>query len=273
MRTQRIYRCPSKTCRTGGSSPSPALRTLSIERLSCRSKRLPRPRSVLDVDYGDDYYQKIDIFLPTNEGLPTQLEDCFDALAWAYRNIEQHGGSPDRIFVGGHSSGAHLAALMGLRKDYAAARSRPVDVVKGCFPLSGPHNLHFDEVEPGSRREKLLGDFLARPGDDRQASPIDHVAGNQTPFFVAYGSKDVPAIIADNERLVSLLRDQTGTVETYVLEGIHALPDQRIVWRPEQRLGSQGSRVDGEQNLAFAGGLTETPSPWSRPRHVHYNKG
>ena len=180
---------------------------------------LATTRSVLDVDYGEDYYQKIDIFLPTNEGLPTQLEDCFDALAWAYRNIEQHGGSPDRIFVGGHSSGAHLAALMGLRKDYAAARSRPVDVVKGCFPLSGPHNLHFDEVEPGSRREKLLGDFLARPGDDRQASPIDHVAGNQTPFFVAYGSKDVPAIIADNERLVSLLRDQTGTVETYVLEG------------------------------------------------------
>ena len=142
---------------------------------------LATTRSVLDVDYGEDYYQKIDIFLPTNEGLPTQLEDCFDALAWAYRNIEQHGGSPDRIFVGGHSSGAHLAALMGLRKDFAAARSRPVDVVKGCFPLSGPHNLHFDEVEPGSRREKLLGDFLARPGDDRQASPIDHVAGNQTP--------------------------------------------------------------------------------------------
>ena len=225
-------------------------------------------RNVLDVAYGDDYYQKIDLFLPTDESLtdlpvlmfihggawrhgfkewmgfiappiislpaifvtvnhrlvpqhkfPAHLEDCYDALAWVYRNIAQHGGSPNRIFVGGHSSGGHLAALLALRTDYAAARDLPADIVKGCLPISGAHNLHLDEVEPGTRREKILGEFLAQPGDDREASPIDHVAGNRVPFFIAWGSKDVPAIAADNERLATALGDQPGTVEHHVFEG------------------------------------------------------
>ncbi len=240
-----------------------------VDRAIAMSKQtVAATRNVLDVAYGDDYYQKIDIFLPADEGLtglpvlmfihggawrhgfkewmgfiappiislpaifvtvnhrlmpehrfPTHLEDCFDALGWIYRNIEQHGGSPNRIFVGGHSSGGHLAALLALRRDYAAVRDLPDDVLKGCFPISGAHNLHLEDVEPGSRREKMLAEFLARPGDDREASPIDHVAGNQVPFFIAWGSKDVPAIAADSERLATDLRDQPGGVEHHVFEG------------------------------------------------------
>src|SRR4029079_15202699 len=33
------------------------------------------------------------------------------AIAWVYRNAASFGGDPERIHVGGHSSGSHLAAV------------------------------------------------------------------------------------------------------------------------------------------------------------------
>ncbi len=45
---------------------------------------------------------------------PAQIHDVYDAIAAAYRGIGEHGGDPDRLFIGGHSAGGHLAALAAL---------------------------------------------------------------------------------------------------------------------------------------------------------------
>src|SRR4030095_10355295 len=42
---------------------------------------------------------------------PANVEDVAKALAWVHSNIARHGGDPARLFVMGHSAGAHLAAL------------------------------------------------------------------------------------------------------------------------------------------------------------------
>src|SRR5258707_13555832 len=68
---------------------------------------------------------------------PAPLDDCLAALAWVYKNIRQHGGDPARIFVGGHSAGAQLAAMVTLRRDLYAAHGLPAAAVKACFPFSG----------------------------------------------------------------------------------------------------------------------------------------
>ena len=92
---------------------------------------------------------------------PEPFDDCVDALAWLYRNIADYGGSRDRLFVGGHSAGGHLAALVGLKREAWAARGLPRDVVKACFPLSGPVNLRLDEMDPEGRRIKVTRLLLA----------------------------------------------------------------------------------------------------------------
>ena len=48
---------------------------------------------------------------------PDQVDDCRNALGWLHRNIARHGGDPERIFVGGHSAGGHLAALIALQTE------------------------------------------------------------------------------------------------------------------------------------------------------------
>ncbi len=241
-----------------------------VDRALARSRKVvATSRTVLDVPYGEDYYQKIDIFLPADKGLnavpvllfihgggwqhgfkewmgfiapafldlpaifvavnhrlapehkhPAQLEDCIDALAWVHRNIETHGGDPERLFIGGHSSGGHLAALVTLRPDLVGDRGLPADIVKGCFPVSGAFNLHLSNIKQGSRRDTLVREFLANERDDRDASPIDFMDGNETPFILAFGSEDVPGIIADNKQMIERLKPQPGICECYELAGL-----------------------------------------------------
>ena len=46
---------------------------------------------------------------------PAQIQDVAAAFAWTVRHIAEYGGDTNRIYVGGHSAGAHLAALLTLK--------------------------------------------------------------------------------------------------------------------------------------------------------------
>ena len=81
------------------------------------------------------------------------VEDCRNAVKWVYDNIAAHGGDPDRLFVGGHSAGGHLAALITLDADLWRGVGLPRDVIKGCFPVSGG----FDTGYFGAARVASVG--------------------------------------------------------------------------------------------------------------------
>ncbi|MDA1272838.1 MAG: alpha/beta hydrolase fold domain-containing protein [Verrucomicrobia bacterium] len=49
---------------------------------------------------------------------PAQIEDVSEAFNWVVRRISDFGGDTNRIFVGGHSAGGHLAALLTLNEHY-----------------------------------------------------------------------------------------------------------------------------------------------------------
>ena len=58
------------------------------------------------------------VFVSTNYRLLPEVEmdelmgDVARSLGWVHRNIAKYGGDPTRIFVGGHSAGAQVAALI-----------------------------------------------------------------------------------------------------------------------------------------------------------------
>ena len=63
--------------------------------------------------------------------------DVAKSLAWVHKNISRYGGDPKRIFVGGHSAGAQLAALLCTDDRYLKKEGVPFDVLKGCVPVDG----------------------------------------------------------------------------------------------------------------------------------------
>ncbi|MGH6682650.1 MAG: alpha/beta hydrolase, partial [Pseudolabrys sp.] len=51
---------------------------------------------------------------------PEFLEDGAQAAAWAKQNAGRYGGSADKIFLMGHSAGAHIATMLALDGQWLA---------------------------------------------------------------------------------------------------------------------------------------------------------
>jgi arylformamidase len=63
------------------------------------------------------------------------------AIAWIYTNADKFGGDSERLFISGHSSGGHLAAVM-LTTDWPGRFSLPQAIIKGGLCVSGIYDLH-----------------------------------------------------------------------------------------------------------------------------------
>jgi len=80
--------------------------------------------------------------------------DIAKAIKWVHDHAKDYGGSPDRIFVAGHSAGAHLAALVCTDGRYLKAEGLPLSV-PGSMVDQGKPDLEAPggtEVEPGRVR-------------------------------------------------------------------------------------------------------------------------
>lgn len=62
------------------------------------------------------------------------------AVAWVLRNIDRHGGDPRRVAVGGHSAGAHLAAMC-LQTRWQEEYGLAVDPLAAAVLVSGIYDL------------------------------------------------------------------------------------------------------------------------------------
>jgi len=114
-------------------------------------------------------------------------------VALAIRHVVEHaaaaGADPERIFLIGHSAGAHLAALVATDGSYLEAAGLELSRLKGVVLLDGaaydiPRQI---SLTGGPRSEARYAEvFGATPESQRQASPITHVAADKgiPPFLI-----------------------------------------------------------------------------------------
>lgn len=107
---------------------------------------------------------------------PEHVRDCARAFAWLHANIQKHGGDPDRLVVGGHSAGGHLAALLALDPAYLEDLKIPADAIKAAIFMSAPY-----EVRPNKIFEAVFG---KDPDACKAASPMTHVKNATMPILV-----------------------------------------------------------------------------------------
>src|SRR6202030_2724436 len=62
------------------------------------------------------------------------------AIAWVYRNAVRFGIDATQLYVGGQSSGGHLAAV-ALTTDWTSDFGLPADIIKGGMCISGMYDL------------------------------------------------------------------------------------------------------------------------------------
>ena len=78
---------------------------------------------------------------------PEHIKDLAASIKWLHNNAAEYGYSTEKFFVGGFSSGAHLAALIGLDETYLKEVGFSMNVIKGMIPISGTYDImNYHEV-------------------------------------------------------------------------------------------------------------------------------
>jgi acetyl esterase/lipase len=142
---------------------------------------------------------------------PEHIKDVARAFAWTHQNIARYGGGADQIFVGGHSAGGHLVALLATDESYLKVEGLSLRDIRGVIPISGVYRIHDIHIDAGLNADPRLKGFsperlearsrhLVRSvfgGDPKllvQASPLSHVRSGLPPFLLVYAEHDLPSL-------------------------------------------------------------------------------
>ena len=120
----------------------------------------------------------------TNGDLLPMAEQCRRAIAWIHKNAATFGGDPSRIYLSGHSSGAHLGgvALVTDWNDFGA----PNDIIKGAVLVSGMYDLKPVRLSARASYVKFTDEM------ENALSTQRHLAKLSTPVILAHGTLETP---------------------------------------------------------------------------------
>src|SRR5205823_1445926 len=117
------------------------------------------------------------------------------------KHIAEKDGDPARVFVMGHSSGAHLSLLLAADARYLAVHKLSPADIAGVVGLSTPVDLEprkdgkgFGDALMGGRGADTFSRDVAPMPD---ASPLQHITKNLPPVLLVVGEHDFPMLEGD----------------------------------------------------------------------------
>jgi arylformamidase len=130
--------------------------------------------------------------------MPQVLKQITVAVRWTYEHFVK-AGRAEGIVLSGHSSGAHMAALVASQEISATL---PVSALRAVLCISGSYDLH--PVLLSTRRSYIdLTDAEAR-----QLSPFTRVSETRVPIHLIYGERESPEFIRQSRAYAAALSEQ-----------------------------------------------------------------
>ena len=129
---------------------------------------------------------------------PAYTEDAAAAVAFVRKTIAQHGGSPDAVFVSGHSAGGYLTSMVGMHPDLLAKHGLKRTDIAGYIPVAGQMVTHSTV-----RGEKNI--LRTQPIID-EAAPAFHATADTSPFLCFAGDNDLPARSEENRYFAAVMK-------------------------------------------------------------------
>ncbi len=149
-------------------------------------------------------------------------EDAAAALAWVRANISRYGGDPGRIFVSGHSAGAHLAALIAIDRQYLGAHGVDPEALAGIITIDGAGYDAVAQMAWLEDRQVLLSSMYQNAFGARAAelSPTLLVKGGEAyPPFLIFHVASRPDAERQSNGLAEALRAAGGRAEVIAAPG------------------------------------------------------
>jgi len=168
--------------------------------------------------------------LETKGNLTTMAQQVRRGIAWVHRNAAGFGGDPNQVYVSGHSSGAHLAAVI-LTTDWQKEFGLPIDCVKGGLCASGIYDLYPVSLS-------VRSSYVTFTAPEIEAlSPMRHLERLVAPVIVAYGSLETPEFQRQNREFAAAVKAAGKPVEFIQLDGYNHFEVHESLGNPYAPLG------------------------------------
>lgn len=131
---------------------------------------------------------------------PAQARDVAAAVAYLVREADRYGYDAKRLYLAGHSAGAHLASLVALDGRYLSAHRTAPNAMAGIIGISGIYDLSGRNEFSPEQTKAIRDIFGGDAGALKEASPVNHVKPGAPPFLLLSGSSDLPGFSIDTRR-------------------------------------------------------------------------
>ena len=170
---------------------------------------------------------------------PVFLQDCAQAVRWAFDRGTALGGDPARLYAMGHSAGAYNAAMLALDPRWLAAVNLAPKQLAGWIGIAGPYDFLPIKVP-----EVQLA--FQWPGTPADSQPL-FFAGSRAPrSLLIAAAKDVLVDPVRNTKAMAAKLQASGTaVQLELLEGVSHVTVIAAMAKPLRRLAPVFERVVG----------------------------
>jgi arylformamidase len=167
------------------------------------------------------------------------------AIAWVYENAGYIGIDRNRIYIGGQSSGGHLAAV-ALTTDWRSDFGLPADIIKGGMCISGMYDL--TPVRLSARNAYVAFDDATVAA----LSPIRHLDRLHAPLVVAYGTCETPEFQRQNREFAAAVENAGKKVRLLVGEHYNHFELPETLDNPYGLLGRAALDLIGSRAASLA---------------------
>ena len=189
------------------------------------------------------HFVVVDFVQVQNAGgsLLPMIEQVRSAVAWVFRNAASFGGDPERIFLSGHSSGAHLTGctlVTDWRKDFGL----PANIIKGGLLVSGMYDLKPVRLSKRSQYVNFTDEI------EQALSSQRHLDKLTAPIIVAYGTQETPEFQRQSREFAGAVKAAGKPVEIIVGEGFNHFEMQETFGNPYGIAGRAALKLMGLSN-------------------------
>jgi len=170
--------------------------------------------------------------------LMTMAQQVRRAVAWVYQNAASFGGDPKRLYLMGHSSGAHLGGAIVIT-DWQKDFGLPLDILKGALLVSGMYDLKPVRLSKRSKYVNLDDAIEAALSTQRH---IDKIV---TPLIIAHGALESPEFQRQSREFAAAVKAAGKPVEFFIGEGFNHFEMQETMGNPFGLGGRAALRMMG----------------------------
>ena len=165
----------------------------------------------------------------TAGSLIPMVDQCRRAVAWVFRNAASFGGDPDRLYLSGHSSGAHLASCVLITE--WVNQGLPAGIFKSAILGSGMYDLKSVRLSSRSNYVKFTDEM------EQALSAQRHLDRIHTPVVLTYGTLETPEFQRQTRDFAAALAAAGKPVRLLVGRGYNHFETQETLANPYGFMG------------------------------------